>query len=68
MCKNFSVLLIITLLAAVPAWRKISADKAELQNILGNIYYKGDGVKQDYFEAIKCYKFAARYGEISLKI
>lgn len=35
---------------------------AEKQHILGDVYYKGEGVQQDYSEAFKWYRLAADQG------
>lgn len=34
----------------------------EIQTTLGKGYYKGQGIKQDYTEAVKWFKLAAEYG------
>ena len=36
--------------------------EVESQYILGNMYYSGDGVRRNYFEAIKWYRKAAEQG------
>lgn len=33
------------------------------QHNLGNCYYKGDGVEQNYEEAVKWYRNAAKQGD-----
>lgn len=40
-------------------------DNADAQNNLGNRYYFGEGVKQDYAEAVNWYKLAAEQGNVS---
>ena len=42
-------------------WYKLAADKelADAQNSIGFMYYNGEGVKQDYIEAMKWFKLAA---------
>ena len=45
-------------------WYKAAAEQgdADAQFYLGNMYYKGQGVKQDYAQAVKWHKAAAKQG------
>jgi hypothetical protein len=38
------------------------------QYVLGGIYYNGDGVPQDYAEAAKWYRKAAKQGDASAQL
>ncbi len=49
--------------AALREWRPLAEQgNAKAQNNLGNMYYKGRGVPQDYPEAVKWYRKAAEQG------
>ncbi|MCQ2214845.1 MAG: SEL1-like repeat protein [Bacteroidales bacterium] len=39
-------------------------DSPEAQNALGNCYYKGNGVEQDYVKALEWYGKAAEHGQV----
>ena len=41
---------------------------ASAQNRIGDLYYNGNGVKQDYEEALKWYRKAAAQGNVSANI
>ncbi|GHT32760.1 hypothetical protein AGMMS49592_0010 [Endomicrobiia bacterium] len=47
--------------------KKAEQGFAEAQYNLGVMYYKGEGVKQDYKEAIKWFKKAAEQGHSGAK-
>ena len=50
--------------SALREWRPLAErGKAEVQTILGAMYYEGKGVPQDYAEAVKWYRKAAEQGE-----
>ena len=48
--------------ASFSAQQKIGQNLAEVQNNLGNAYYTGKGVPQDFKEAAKWYRLAAEQG------
>jgi TPR repeat protein len=49
-----------------PADAAKSGQSADVQTNLGNKYYQGDGVKQDYHQALLCYLKAADQGDSSV--
>ncbi len=63
----FVGLLCLTLLSALPAYsdsllQKAKSGNAEAQYRLGNCYYNGEGVNQDYYEAFRWFKASAEQG------
>ena len=45
-------------------WKAAEKGLAYSQYVLGGIYYNGEGVPQDYAEAVKWFRTAAEQGEV----
>jgi TPR repeat protein len=68
--KRLALLAVLCLLSSMPVGASEFSDtkalaeqgKAIAQNKLGNMYTKGEGVPQDYAEAVKWYRKAADQG------
>ena len=52
---------------ALQEWRPLAAEQgdASAQFMIGGMYYGGEGVPQDYAEAVKWYRLAAEQGDAS---